>query len=82
MLTFTIREALEGTYNTTDHYLYLYRDGEVIFYVGRSISPFDRMMQHLGLEGNSDRLGDVIQNNLPERYECGIIANQGVILGR
>lgn len=67
VLTMTIQEALDGSYNTTNHCLYLYRDEDVIFYVGRSTKPLDRMLEHMGLVGRStaSQLGNVILDNLP-----------------
>lgn len=68
MITLTIKEAVENPIDTTDHYLYLYRDGDVIFYVGRSFSPLDRNLEHMGLSARSfrDAVGDVIKDNRPE----------------
>jgi hypothetical protein len=72
MYSITIREALETLPGTGDHFLYLYRDGEIVFYVGRSIDPIERLEQHLGtLGGNSffkdrDLPGNVIRKNYPE----------------
>lgn len=48
MLQLTIQGALEGTVDTTDHCLYLYREDETVFYIGRSTSPFERLQEHLG----------------------------------
>lgn len=70
MISLTIKEAVEQTIDTTDHYLYLYRDGDVIFYVGRSISPLDRNLEHMGLSHRSlaDQLGHVIRDNRPDSW--------------
>ncbi len=53
---------------TGEHYLYLYRDGDTIFYVGRSVQPLERLLQHLGraLPYAPDAVGLVIQENMPE----------------
>jgi hypothetical protein len=63
MLTITIKEALECPPEIWDraegHYLYVYRDGEVIFYVGRSESPLDRLDEHL--ERLAEGLSQVIE---------------------
>lgn len=68
MLEFTIEEALDGNIDTNDHSLYLYRDGSTVFYVGRSISPLQRLYEHLGKGDFSDipsPLGKTILDNLP-----------------
>jgi hypothetical protein len=74
MLQFTIKQAMDGAYNTSGYYIYLYRDGETVFYVGRSQSPLDRLMQHLALDdrGYGSSLGDIILDNLPESWEWTI----------
>src|SRR5579885_1704143 len=72
MVTITVKEAIEcppGLLDrVADHYLYAYRDGEVVFYVGRSQSPLDRLTEHLGLAGSSggSRLGNLILDHTPE----------------
>jgi hypothetical protein len=67
MIKITIRAAFEEFFDTAEHYLYLYRDGTTVFYVGKSFSPLDRLMEHLALYGRSlgSRLGDVINDNFP-----------------
>lgn len=67
MITVTIAEAMETTIDTTDHYLYRYRSEEDIFYVGRSLSPIDRLMQHLGKDRpwSPDRIGTLIREQFP-----------------
>jgi hypothetical protein len=69
MLTLTIREAMKQEADDSCHYLYVYRDGDVIFYVGRSVSPLDRFMQHMGLRrGMPSSMGSLIRDNAPESY--------------
>lgn len=67
MITLTIDEALKGTHDVSGHYIYLYRDQEVVFYVGRSYYPLNRLLQHMALDGTSlgDITGDTISDNLP-----------------
>lgn len=67
MITLTIAEALKSAQEPEDHYLYIYRDGEAVFYVGRSINPLERLLQHLGREKPyfPDAVGMVIWDNLP-----------------
>src|SRR5947207_5838521 len=68
MLQMTIHQALIGNKETKEHCLYLYRDQEVIFYIGRSLFPLERLREHLGL-GTFDRcrspLGTLILEHLP-----------------
>jgi predicted GIY-YIG superfamily endonuclease len=68
MLTLTIEEALKEYVDTGEHYLYLYRDGDTIFYVGRSVQPLERLLQHLGraLPYAPDEVGQIIQEHMPE----------------
>jgi hypothetical protein len=68
MLEFTIEKALEGNIDTTDHYLYLYRDESTVLYIGRSTSPLQRLYEHLGKGEFRDipsPLGKTIIVNLP-----------------
>lgn len=50
--------------------LYLVRDGDVIFYVGQSGSPLDRLQEHLGKASRSynhpSSLGRLIIDNHPD----------------
>jgi len=76
MLQTTVNTALYGDVGDyAGHFIYLYRDGDVIFYVGRSSDPINRLQQHMGLDHtypNSSypsNLGRVIQDNLPESVE-------------
>jgi len=69
MLKITVREAFEGTIDTTNHYLYLYRDGETIFYIGRSTCPLERLQEHVGMGAynrHTSRLGALILAHLPQ----------------
>lgn len=71
MLQFTIAEALklsEKSYDLGDHRLYLYRDGEVIFYAGKAENPFERMQSHMGLDWKCSPtpLGHLVQENAPD----------------
>jgi len=68
MLEFTIEKALEGDIDTNDHYLYLYRDGSTVLYIGRSSSPLQRLYEHLGKGDFRDipsHVGKTIIDNLP-----------------
>ena len=72
MLTMTIEQATgRDAPDTEDHYLYLIRDGETVFYVGQSIDPITRLSDHLGTAlkfpgTGSDSLGWMIGDNLPD----------------
>jgi predicted GIY-YIG superfamily endonuclease len=65
MLNLTLQEALGKKRDTTNHYLYLYRDGNTIFYVGRSTKPLKRMDEHMK-STHMDDLGKVINTNMPD----------------
>jgi hypothetical protein len=67
VLTLTIGKALNEYVDTGEHYLYLYRDGDAIFYVGKSVQPLERLLQHLGraLPYAPDTVGQVILENMP-----------------
>lgn len=69
MLQLTIREALEcEDEETGEHYIYLYKEDATVFYVGRSIHPFERLRQHIGQAPRSpfpDAIGSLILNNRP-----------------
>jgi hypothetical protein len=71
MLQLTIGEALEGAIDTSKHCLYLYREKEAIFYIGRSTSPLDRLQEHLG-RGLYSRplslLGTLILAHAPDSF--------------
>lgn len=78
MITATIGELLDGKLDDLDrrgHRLYLVRDGETVFYIGKSRNPIDRLWQHLGLaltggvlwsEYFMSQLGHLVKANLPE----------------
>jgi hypothetical protein len=69
MLTTTIRQALIGNIEMGEHYLYLYRDQEVIFYIGRSFFPLERLREHLGLgmfNCHRSPFGMLILDHLPQ----------------
>lgn len=67
MIKTTIGEVLSGRIYAKDHYIYLFRDGEEIFYVGRSYSPITRLIQHIGDDRPwiPDAIGNLILNNKP-----------------
>lgn len=71
MLQITVGEALEGAIDTGNHYLYLYHEKEVIFYIGRSTSPLDRLQEHLGRDlypQPPSLLGMLILEHAPESF--------------
>lgn len=66
MLLLTIKEALESSAERTEgQCLYLYRDEDTIFYVGRSIHPLERLKQHVL---RTDAIGSLILDNMPESF--------------
>lgn len=68
MLELTVGKALEGNIDTKDHYLYLYRDGSTVLYIGRSTAPLQRLYEHIGKGDFHDTpspLGKTIIDNLP-----------------
>lgn len=68
MLTLAMEKAIKEYTDTGEHYLYIYRDGDTILYVGKSVQPLERLLQHLGraLPYTPDNVGRVIQENMPE----------------
>jgi len=64
----TIEQAIKDYVDTGEHYLYLYRDGDTVLYVGKSVQPLERLLQHLGraLPYTPDDVGYVIHENMPE----------------
>jgi len=67
MIQTTIGKAME-TFEE-EQCLYVYRDEDTIFYVGRSIHPYTRLLEHLGKGARlpwPDRVGQIILDNMPE----------------
>jgi hypothetical protein len=58
------------------YYLYVYSHEDTIFYVGRSVDPLDRLMQHMGRSKSRpclpDAVGDLIQDNFPDSKEWAV----------
>lgn len=50
MVQMTIREAIRSQeiLDTQKQYIYIYRDGDCVFYVGRSNDPLQRLLERLG----------------------------------
>jgi hypothetical protein len=74
MMIISILDALQKPFDTADHLLYLYKDEEVIFYVGQSINPLARLRQHLGYDRPylPDQIGSVIRENFPASFQWQI----------
>lgn len=49
MITYSIKDALIDKSKHSPGYVYVIRDEEVIFYVGKSQDPIHRLFQHLGI---------------------------------
>ncbi len=69
MLTLTLEQALDDKLvDMSSHYLYIYRDREVIFYVGQANRPRLRLYEHLGIRGargGGDNVGQIMHDNHP-----------------
>lgn len=77
MKTLTMKDALEMVDQSYEQpFIYLYGEQEpgqeeIIFYVGKSIQPFERLQEHLGRGEDKrslsypDSVGDFILENLP-----------------
>lgn len=63
MLQMTIADVLKRTVPPyDDHYLYILRDGETVFYVGRSFDPVGRLHEHIyGGRSGISYLGHLIR---------------------
>ncbi len=50
MVQVTIREVIKSQeiLDTQKQYIYIYRDGDCVFYVGRTNDPLQRLFEHLG----------------------------------
>jgi len=78
MQRMTMREAmkmLDPEYDGGEQYLYLYLEGEIVFYVGKSSQPFERLQEHIG-QGDDKRsmpwpdpIGRLILENRPASLE-------------
>jgi hypothetical protein len=74
MITVTVGDILDDKgpewQDAMGHRLYMVRDGEVVFYIGQSGNPLERILTHIGQgpwnwsQGPSP-LGDLIMANLP-----------------
>lgn len=77
MITHTIREALLDDSSITPGYVYVVRDGEVIFYVGISKDPTFRLCQHLGIADGWDTYTyprkNLIQDMETGKRDAGIV---------
>jgi len=47
MLTLNIGDALAMRDEVENHFLYIYRNGDTVLYVGKSLHPFKRLRQHI-----------------------------------
>lgn len=81
MIKTTIGHLLDGKLNeredTVNCIIYMVRDGELIFYIGKSESDvITRLLSHLGYDpwgwGGYSTLGQIIKENLPESREWQI----------
>lgn len=71
MIQTTMQAILNDTITSQqlqDHYLYLVRDEEVVFYVGQVLNPVERLESHVGLHW---RRSKSLFGKLFERYHPG-----------
>lgn len=74
MIHLTIGDLIDGNtdhLDTDGHHLYVVRDGDVTFYVGKSRSPITRLRGHLGLRdgwgfGDISTLARFVECNMPD----------------
>ncbi len=72
MLKTSLKGLLQGKLEgkTFKHYIYLVRDRETVFYVGKSLDPVRRIYEHLGWDRgekeDKSELGRLIIQNLPK----------------
>ena len=69
MLVLTVKEFLEtdNINEPPDAFIYLVRDGDIIFYVGQSRNLAQRISEHLGHGRKSaSDLGELILGNMPD----------------
>ena len=73
MIRLTIKEAIKFTGVIEEPCtLYMVRDGETVFYIGKSGSPINRILQHMGLADHfaaTSPIGRCILANAPESDE-------------
>lgn len=77
MLITTMQSVIEGTVNVDearDHYLYLVRDHAVVWYIGQSIDPVQRLQTHLGMTWRAKSgLASVFYRHLPRARQWTVI---------
>lgn len=79
MLSMTIEEAINPdielliSVEDKGEYVYLYKHGNIVFYVGKSVHPFQRLLEHLGKYERwlspCDAIGQLITDNFPESLQ-------------
>lgn len=81
MITMTVFDLLRkdsDSIDTTDHYIYLVRNNQDVFYVGTaaSVGVIRALLQHLGLidpgKDKVSKLGQAIIQNYPQSYRWQI----------
>jgi hypothetical protein len=70
MQSLTVKKFLESPIVELEPhtYIYVFRDGDTILYVGQSISIIDRISSHLGesWHASPSQIGELVQSNHPE----------------
>jgi predicted GIY-YIG superfamily endonuclease len=77
MLTTNMQSVIEGAVHADearDHFLYLVRDDEVVWYIGQSIDPVQRLQTHLGMTWRAkSRLASVFERHLPQALQWIVV---------
>ena len=66
MITQTIKELLQAKKLPMGYYLYMFRDGDTIFYIGQSTDPLKRFKRHVQ---DNTTIAAVINANLPDSLQ-------------
>lgn len=93
MIHLTVGDLIDGNtdhLDTSSHHLYVVRDGDVVFYVGRSQDVISRLLSHMGLgrrgKWSVSSLGALIKDNLPTSHNWAVtllaLSDCGVDPGR
>lgn len=89
MDTLTVRELANGKTHSADVGVYVWRDGDVVFYVGQSSSVNDRLLSYLGHGplagwGYGSRLYTLLRDNFPAArdWQIDVYAPEEIALNR
>ncbi len=67
MKVMTLDEVIQGNVSSDASCLYLVREASIVFYIGQSSDPVERLRQHIGIASpeHQTRLGRLIMSNAP-----------------